>query len=117
MRSNQLTQDTTPTQVGVLSESVEQLTTLETTEWPPNKAKRLSASVFAIYKITTSNKGTRIFKTGLEDARELTERELHGVDLKLREEDFTTAGGLLYLMTDNKGKNFEFTNQILKDRR
>jgi flagellar basal body P-ring protein FlgI len=38
--------------------------------------------------------------------RELTDRELFSVTLKLREEDFTTAGDLLNLMNTNEGKNF-----------
>jgi hypothetical protein len=52
--------------------------------------------------------------------RELTYRELFGVRLKLGEDDFTTAGGLLYLVNANEGKNFEsiaLADQVLKDRR
>jgi hypothetical protein len=52
--------------------------------------------------------------------RELTDRELYGIDLSLGEDDLRTAGDLLYLVLDNEGKNFEsiaLADQILKDRR
>jgi hypothetical protein len=52
--------------------------------------------------------------------RELTDRELYGIVLNLGEDNLRTAGDLLYLVLDNKGKNFEsiaLADQILKDRR
>jgi hypothetical protein len=52
--------------------------------------------------------------------RELTDRELYGIRLNLGEDDFTRAGGLLYLVNTNKGKNFKsiaLADQVLKDRR
>ncbi len=51
---------------------------------------------------------------------ELTDRELYGIVLNLGEDNLRTAGDLLYLVLDNKGKNFEsiaLADQILKDRR
>jgi hypothetical protein len=53
-----------------------------------------------------------------ESARrwELTDRELYGIYLNLGEDDLTTAGDLLYLELDNKGKNFKsivLADQIL----
>jgi hypothetical protein len=52
--------------------------------------------------------------------QELTDRELSSVRLKLGEDDFTTAGGLLYHVSTNEEKNFEsivLADQVLKDRR
>jgi hypothetical protein len=52
--------------------------------------------------------------------KELTDRELYGIRLNLGEDDFTTALGLLYLVSTNEGKNFEsiaLADQVLKDRR
>jgi hypothetical protein len=51
--------------------------------------------------------------------KELTDRELYSISLKLSENDFTTAGNILYLVTTNEGKNFEsieLADQVLKDR-
>jgi hypothetical protein len=47
--------------------------------------------------------------------QELTDRELYGIGLNLGEDDFTTAGGLLYLLNTNEGNNFE--SIALADRR
>jgi hypothetical protein len=50
----------------------------------------------------------------------LTDRELYGIGLNLGEDDLTTAGSLLYLVSDEDGKNFKsiaLADQILKDRR
>jgi hypothetical protein len=52
--------------------------------------------------------------------REMTDRELYGISLNLGEDDLTTAGSLLYLVSDEDGKNFKsiaLADQILKDRR
>jgi hypothetical protein len=46
--------------------------TSETTEWLSNKAKRTSAILLVINKITAWNKGTRTSKKGLEDENSQT---------------------------------------------
>ena len=51
--------------------------------------------------------------------QELTDRELYGVCLSLGENDFTTAGDILYLVTTDEGWSFEsieLADQVLKDR-
>jgi hypothetical protein len=95
-----------PTEVGFSNESVERLMTSETTEWLSNKAKRPSALFVGYKQDNCMEQRSQDFQ---ERARrwELTDRELFGVRLKLGEDDFTTAGGLLYLVNANEGKNFE----------
>jgi hypothetical protein len=53
--------------LGFSTESVERLKTLEPTERLSNEARKPPALLLVINKITAWNKGTRIFKKGLED--------------------------------------------------
>jgi hypothetical protein len=53
--------------LGFSTESVERLTTSETTERLSNKVRRPSALLVVINKITAWNKGARTSKKGLED--------------------------------------------------
>jgi hypothetical protein len=53
--------------LGFSTESVEWLMTSETTERLSNEARKPSALLLVINKITAWNEGARIFKKGLED--------------------------------------------------